>query len=154
MSRTPNAFILSAVLVLLLAELSQAEQMPPAAHMDIFTTSNQPIKRLNVFVLRHPEIALRVHTLDAIERFEDDLSQGLPADPQQAKRLALGRLQQLSTHNRTQLQHAATSIATALSYGIKKYPAIVFDGEFVVYGLSDPLRALEHYRRWRLPVAS
>ncbi len=154
MSRTPNAFILSALLALLLAEPSQADKLPPAARMDIFTSSDLPIKSLHGFVLRHPEIALRVHTLDAIERFEDDLSQGLPADPYRAKRLALGRLQQLSTHNRTQLQHATTSIATALSYGVKKYPAIVFDGEFVVYGLSDPLRALEHYRRWRQAEAS
>ena len=154
MSETSKAIFFSAVLVLLLGELSQAEQLPPATRMDIFTSSDLPIKRLHGFVLRHPEIALRVHTLDAIERFEDDLSQGLPADPYRAKRLALGRLQQLSTHNRTRLQHAATSIATALSYGVKKYPAIVFDGEFVVYGLSDPLRALEHYRRWRLAEAS
>ncbi len=95
-----------------------------------------------------------MHTLNAIETLEDELSRGLPADPDQAKRLALGRLQQLSTHNRSQLQHAATSIATALSYGVKKYPAIVFDGEFVVYGLSDPFRGLEHYRRWRLAEAS
>ncbi len=154
MSSTPNAFILSAVLVLLLAELSQADKLITAARMDIFTTSNLPIKRLNGFILRHPEIALHVYTLDAIETLEDDLSRDLPSDPQQAKRLALRRLQQLSRHNRSQLQHAATSIATALSYGVKKYPAIVFDGEFVVYGLSDPLRALEHYRRWRPAEAS
>ena len=149
MSETSKAIFFSAVLVLLLGELIQAEQLPPATRMDIFTSSDSPIKRLNGFVSRHPKIRLHVHTLDAIETLEDELSQGLPADPQQAKRLALGRLQQLSTHNRSQLQHAATAIATALSYGVTKYPAIVIDGEFVVYGLSDPLRALEHYRRWR-----
>ena len=154
MSETSKAIFFSAALVLLLGELGQAGQLPPAARMDIFTTRNQPIKRLHGFVLRHPEIALHVHTLDAIETLEDDLSRDLPADPQQAKRLALERLQQLSTHNRSQLQHAATSIATALSYGVEKYPAVVFDGEFVVYGLRDPLRALEHYRRWRLAEAS
>ena len=56
MSETSKAIFFSAVLVLLLGELSQAEQLPPATRMDIFTSSDLPIKRLNGFVLRHPKI--------------------------------------------------------------------------------------------------
>ena len=156
MSKTSNAIFLSVVLALLLgvAQLSQADDGALATRMDVFITANQPIKRLDVFVLRHPDIALRVHTLDAIESLEDNLSRGLPADPHLAKRLALVRLKQLSKDTRAQLQHSATAIATALHYGVEQYPAIVFDAEFVVYGLTDPFRALEHYQRWRLAEAS
>ena len=154
MSKPSNAIFLGTMLAPLLGELSHAENLTSVASMDVFITANQPIDRLDAFVLRHTDIALRVHTLDAIETLEDELSQGLPADRHQAKRLALARLKQLSKDNRAQLQHSATAIATALHYGVEKYPAIVFDTEFVVYGLTDPFRALEHYQRWRLAEAS
>ena len=156
MSKPSNPILLGAVLALLLgvAQPSQADKGASATRMEFFITADQPIERLDAFVLRYPDIELRVHTLDAIENLEDELSTGLPADPRSAKRLALARLTHLSKDTRAQLQHAATSIATALHYGIEQYPAIVFDAEFVVYGLTDPFRALEHYRRWRLAEAS
>lgn len=153
MNQPSNAFFLSVVLALWLAELSQADDPASTTRMDIFITSYQPIKRLDAFVANHPDISIRVHTLDAIENLENALSQGLPADPHQAKRMALARLKQLSQGTRARLQHSATSIATALHYGIEQYPAIVFDADFVVYGLTDPFRALQHYRRWRLAEA-
>ncbi len=156
MSKPSNRFLLSAELALLLgvAQLSQADNPALATRMDVFITADQPTKRLDAFVLRQPEIALRVHTLDAIENLEDELSRELPPDPREAKRLVLARLQQLSKGTRAQLEHSATAIATALLYGVEQYPSIVFDAEFVVYGLIDPFRALEHYRRWRLAEGS
>ena len=154
MKRRSISIPLCIVLALLLGELSQADNPEFAARMDVFITADQPITRLEPFVAKHPEIALRIHTLDAIENLENELSKGLPGDPSEAKRLALTRLKQLSKDKRAQLEHAATSIATALRYGVMKYPAIVFDNDFVVYGLSDPFRALEHYRRWRLAETS
>ena len=154
MKKPSNAISLCVVLALLLGELSQAENPASATRMDVFITADQAMKRLDAFVAKHPDIALRVHILDAIENLEDDLSRGLPGDPHQAKRLALARLKQLGQGTRAQLEHSATSIATALHHGVEKYPAIVLDAEFVVYGLTDPFRALELYRRWRLGEAS
>ncbi len=154
MSKTPSAIFLSAVLVVLLGQLSQADSAVPVTRIDVFVTAEQSVKRLDTFVAKHPDITLHVHTLDAIENLEDELSKGLPADPREAKRLALDRLKQLSKDTRYQLEHAATAIATALHYGVVKYPAIVFDAEFVVYGVTDPVLALRHYHRWRLVEAS
>ncbi len=154
MSKTSSAILPGAVLVLLLGQLSQADNPLPVRRMDVFVTAEQSVKRLDTFVARHPDITLYVHTLDAIEKLEDELSKGLPADPREAKRLALIRLKQLSKDTRHQLEHAATSIATALHYGIVKYPAIVFDAEFVAYGVTDPVLALRLYHGWRLAEAS
>ena len=81
-------------------------------------------------------------------------SQGLSADPDKAKRLVLRKLQQLSKATRSQLEHSAKSLAKAVQYGIEKYPAIVFDGELVVYGLTDLSAALMHYRHWQAGEAS
>ena len=51
--------------------------------------------------------------------------------------------------SQNQLEHSATSLSKALHYGVEKYPAIVFDGELVVYGLTDLTLALTQYRRWQ-----
>ena len=36
-----------------------------------------------------------------------------------------------------------------MQYGVDRYPAIVFNGEAVVYGLTDLSNALDHYRTWQ-----
>ena len=118
--------------------------------MDIFTTTDQPTLTIDRFAAEHPNVAIQVHTLDAIERYEDELSKALPSDPDAAKQLVLKRMQRLSKGSRDQLQHSATALATALNVGVEKFPAIVFDAEFVVYGLTDPFRALSYYRDWPL----
>lgn len=135
----------------ILSPAVQAEErmktMP--ANVEIFTTIDQPIGAIDTLVAEHPDIEIHLHMLDAITAVEQALSEDLPADPDQAKHLALRRLQQMSKGTRSQLQHAATSLATAVQYGLEKYPAMVFDGEWVVYGLTDVSIALMHYRRWR-----
>ena len=154
MKKPFSAISLFVVLALLLAEPSHAAKPGPITRIDVFITADPAIKHFDAFVAGHPEITLRVHTLDAIENLKDELSTGLPRDPREAKRVALSRLKQLSKNNRAELEHAATSIATALSYGVIQYPAIVFNSQFVVYGLSDPLPALEHFQCWHLAKAS
>ena len=143
----------STVLTLLfvLSHAAQAENqivMTPTS-IDIFTTTDQPISAINRFVEEHLSIGIQVHKLDAIKGLEYTLSQGLSADPDKAKRLVLERLQQLNKGTRSQLEHSATALAKAVQYGVEKYPAMVFDGELVVYGLTDLSVAVMHDRLWR-----
>jgi integrating conjugative element protein (TIGR03757 family) len=44
---------------------------------------------------------------------------------------------------------AATALAKAMQVGVDRYPAVVFDGEAVVYGVTDLTFALEQYRAWQ-----
>jgi integrating conjugative element protein (TIGR03757 family) len=46
------------------------------------------------------------------------------------------------------MQRAAMGLAKAVQYGVDRYPAIVFDGQVVVYGITDLEAALQHYRAW------
>ena len=154
MNRPSNTISACVVLALLFGELSQADEPAPATRMDVFVTANETGEQLDAFVMKHPEISVRVHTLDAIENLEDELSKGLPGDPRAAKRLALSRLKRLAKDKRAELEHAGTSIAIALHHGVMKYPAIVFENEFVVYGIHDPYRALEYFHHWRLAEGS
>lgn len=138
-------------LLLVLSHVTQAEKLMAITptSIEIFTTIDQPISAIDTFVAKHPETEVRIHKLDAIKQLEGKLSQGLSADPDKAKRLVLRKLQQLGKGTRSQLEHSARSLAKAVQYGIEKYPAIVFDGELVVYGLSDLSAALTHYRHWQ-----
>ncbi len=37
-----------------------------------------------------------------------------------------------------------------MAYRLNRYPAIIFDEQLVIYGLTDLSQALEKYRQWRL----
>ena len=153
MTRNAAAIHVSTVFTVLfvLNQLTWAEKqmvMTPTS-IEIFTTTDQPISAIDRFVEKHTEIAIQIHKLDAIKGLEDTLSQGLSADPDKSKRLVFERLQQLNKATRSQLEHSATALAKAVQYGLEKYPAMVFDGELVVYGLTDLSVALMHYRHWR-----
>ncbi|MES9938149.1 MAG: TIGR03757 family integrating conjugative element protein, partial [Sedimenticola sp.] len=95
------------------------------------------------------EKEFHVYELDGIRRTEAKLSEGLPADPVQSKRVVLQRFQQLREEDRAQMQSAAMGLAKAMQYGVDRYPAIVFDGQAVVYGVTDVQSALAHYWVWR-----
>lgn len=153
MTRNAAAIHTGTVFTLLcvLGQAAWAEEqmvMTPTS-IEIFNTSDQPINAIDRFVEKHMHVAIQLHELDAIKRLQDTLSQGLSADPDKAKRLVLERLQQLNKGTRSQLEHSATALAKAAQYGVEKYPAMVFDEQLVVYGVTDLSVALMHYRLWR-----
>jgi len=117
----------------------------------VFTTTESPVTSEAVLdtKLGYREIEFHVYALDGIQRIETKLSQGLTADPEQSKRVVLQRFQQLHDDDRAQLQRAAMGLAKAMQYGVDRYPAIVFDGEVVIYGIADIREALHRYKQWR-----
>ena len=98
----------------------------------------------------HQRINLQFYELNGIQSVETELSKDLLESPEQSKRLALQRIQDLDSKTRVRLQQAATGLARAMSYGIDRYPAIVFDGQAVVYGVVNLRTALAHYQAWRI----
>jgi integrating conjugative element protein (TIGR03757 family) len=46
-------------------------------------------------------------------------------------------------------KNAAFGLAKAAQYGVDRYPAIVFDGRAVVYGVTDLVDAVERYETWQ-----
>ena len=155
MDRQTAALQLGVVIATLFALIplaqSQAATRVTPTQIEVFVTSGQAINAIDSFRDHHPKIIVEIHKLDAIKQLEDLLSKGLPSDPAKAKDWALKRLQTLS---QTELEQSARSLAKAVQYGLEKYPAIVFDGEFVVYGLTDLGLGLMHYRHWHARAAS
>jgi integrating conjugative element protein (TIGR03757 family) len=89
-----------------------------------------------------------VFVIDRINRLQQELSDDLPADSESAKKLVLKRYQRMDMQLSTELENAAKGLVQARQYGIDRYPAIVFDGQAVVYGLTDINAATRLYQRW------
>ena len=95
-----------------------------------------------------------VYLIDRIHNLQEELSIDLPADPESAKALALQRFQWMDTQLSRELENTAKGLVQAMQYGIDRYPAIVFDGQAVVYGLTDIYAATELYQRWQAESAA
>ena len=92
---------------------------------------------------------LQVFELDGIQLAESELSKNLTTDPAQSKEILLQRIQDMDEHTRKRMQRSAIGLARAMQYGIDRYPAIVFDGQIVIYGVNDINEALMQYQSWQ-----
>ncbi len=92
---------------------------------------------------------ITVYYIDRIDRLQKELSKDLPADPVTAKQTALHRFQRMDNKLSHELENAANGLVQAMQYGIDRYPAIVFDGNAVVYGITDIRAATQRYRQWQ-----
>lgn len=148
-----SALPVSIVLVLLVSSVGQAGP-PTGPHpqlIEVFTTSDLPVMADASLgrQLAYRKTKLRVYELDHIQRLETDLSKQLLPDPERARHIVVQRIQRWDKKQRTQIQNAALGLVKAVQYRVDRYPAIILDGEIVIYGVSDLRGALNRYQRWR-----
>lgn len=115
--------------------------------IEVFTLSGHPIEANTAAI--SPQMDLQQYELDRIRLIETRLSRELPADPKQAEAIVQDRFQHLDRATSNSLRQSAVGLAKAMQYGIGRIPAIVFDGQAVVYGLTDVQIALQYYRAWK-----
>lgn len=99
---------------------------------------------------QHPVRAIphaRMIELDASTRIEATLSQGLPANPQEAAAAVRERL--LSRTTTEQLAAAYQGLTDAWHVGITTIPAVVVDQRYVVYGDADAAHAVARIQAYR-----
>ena len=111
--------------------------------VEAFTASDIPI------IPDHQVDRVQVYEIDGIKRFETQLSRGLPSDADAARRQAIERVTHVDEGRMQRVQRASVGLSKAMQYGIYRYPAVVFDGEAVVYGVTDLAEALHRYRQWQ-----
>jgi len=131
--------------MLIVASAASAGASP--TRIEIFTTDRYPI---DVPADMTDRTAVSVYRLDALRNLEDRLSEGLPSDPAAAQAMAIRRIQRIRA-DKDALAAAARAqagLALAAKYPIEKLPAIVFDGQAVIYGMTDMHAALDRYRKW------
>jgi integrating conjugative element protein (TIGR03757 family) len=93
---------------------------------------------------------VRVILLDDVDRLQEKLSQGLPADPQQAMAIVRQRMQSPDGQRlQKDLALAQQGTADAWALGISKIPAVVVDRQFVIYGEPSVPVAVQQIARYR-----
>ena len=146
-----TARVLAPLIMAALSGVTEADANSPPTRVEVFITADQAVGGASAidFKQQVPEIDLQVYRLDGIRQMELTLSGNLPNDAEEAKRIVLQRIQQMDRQSTAQMQQAAVGLAKVIQYGINRYPVIVFNGEAVVYGVTDPGEALRRYRHWR-----
>lgn len=113
--------------------------------VEVFTTAGLDPSDLPSFSTA-AGVEIRVYRIDAIRQLEADLSRNLPVDARAAEREVLRRLRFLDAARKNDIQTSAEALLRAQELGIDRYPAIVVDGKFVAYGITDLESALAAYR--------
>ncbi|ADF60014.1 TPA: TIGR03757 family integrating conjugative element protein [Klebsiella pneumoniae] len=109
----------------------------------IYTDSTHP-------VTGNPGPEVTVVLLDAPDRLQAQLFGPLPADPAQAEQQARTVIGSPDFQRRQQdLAGAYAGLTRAWSLGLEKYPAVVFDDKWVVYGTSDVDVATQKLNVWK-----
>ncbi len=137
-------------LSLMIGELGwAAPQGGGPVRVEVFAGHDRPMQAGRGADSPSVSIDLEVYALDGIERFEAILSEQLPTDPNAARQAAMARIPPRDSAEVKQVERTAVGLVRAAEYGIDRYPAIVFDGHAVVYGVTDLREALRHYRVWQ-----
>ena len=106
------------------------------AHIEVFTLSSLPITRAGTS---------EIHIVDALQALKKELGRALPPTSDQAQRIVLGRMQQGGKTLNERTRRAAIALTRAAQLGIDRVPAIVFDHQWVVYGILDLQEASQIY---------
>ncbi len=85
--------------------------------------------------------------LDAISAIEKQLAKDLPINEQEALAIVENRISDIGQERlNARITAAYQAIIIALRYGVDRYPAIIFDNRFLVYGVADLETAIKHYQ--------
>ena len=119
-----------------------ATRSAPIAAADVLAISNAAYPLTN-------SASARVILLDAAELLEQQLSEGLPVDPRQAAAIMQQRMRSASEQLGRDLAKAHQDVADVWSLGVMKFPAVVVDRQYVVYGQPDVAAAVASIERYR-----
>jgi len=91
----------------------------------------------------------QLFNLDAVERIEQRLGKDLPVDEDKALALMKRRIAAVGQNQLNQkLREAYQGLILAMQYGLDRYPAVIFDQQAIVYGVTDLHVATKQYRQW------
>ncbi len=117
-----------------------------APSVEIFTDRAHPLTNTEALP------GATVYRIDRLVILQERLSRVLPADEQAAVRIAKQRAADI---DREAMTRTAEGLVIAhLKYRLDRYPAIVFAGQSVIYGVTDLALAKRIYDESRSPALS
>lgn len=114
--------------------------------VEVITSADRPVQ--NQSRVTADGFIVTVHHTDGIRHFTERLSEGLPSDPAQAEPIAQQRLAQ-HQHEIKAMVHSLNRIVELEAQGIDRYPVIVINQQYVIYGVTDLAMAVGHWQSWQ-----
>ncbi|BFM18945.1 hypothetical protein R50073_51280 (plasmid) [Maricurvus nonylphenolicus] len=140
--------IFTVTISLACASVQAASSLWPESVL-VVTSDKYPVATPNTFKSYIPKITLL--NLDSVSHIESRLSKGLPVNEDLATAEFHRRVESIGRSRiESELRSAYQAVGTAMAHDLDRYPAIIFDEELVVYGLTDLSQALDKYRQWHL----
>jgi len=97
----------------------------------------------NSYAVEQSAYQFESYNLDDLSNLENEITKELPADREEAQRIANKRMELINESNSIQI---FKGVARLIQWDIKKLPAFVFgDGEYVIYGVSDADIAIKRF---------
>jgi integrating conjugative element protein (TIGR03757 family) len=126
---------------------SAALQAGEPPKLEVFTAAEFPVSGQEDRRLQRATVT--TYVVDGLDQFESMLSQNLPVAADAARAEALRRIGALDEARMAPARSAAVGLARAIQLGVDRYPAIVFDGHAVVYGVTDLGAAIDRFEAWQ-----
>lgn len=134
-------FVLSIPLYLGIQSPVRAE----ALSVEAFTDNS----RFPVVWRMKPDVKVAIYDLATPKHIGQMLSVGLPANPEAARILAEQSIKANRNSLTSELKSAYQGHTKAMDYGLTHYPALVFNGKAVIYGISDVEEGIKRYQTWQ-----
>ena len=134
--------VLSVILVFC-ASLAFASALPK--NIKIF--SARGMSQIEFDEVRFAESDVEVYDISLLKSVEFALSNNLSDNPEVARKQANERIDSNFEWLKTSLKSATNAYVLVEKFGINKFPAVVINDKFVIYGTTDPTEIL---RIWLL----
>lgn len=118
----------------------------------VITSTKKPVLDAHnvTSLLRRQGKSVTFHNLDDVDALEAQWSVGLPDNEAKARKDFEERLSVVGVETfEAQFKKAYEGLLLALRHQIDRYPAIIFDDHYVVYGVAELGQALNVYQRYR-----
>jgi integrating conjugative element protein (TIGR03757 family) len=95
------------------------------------------------------DVKVAIYDLATPKHIGQMLSVGLPANPEAARILAKQSIEANRNSLTSELKSAYQGHTKAMDYGLTHYPALVFNGKAVIYGINDVEEGIKRYQSWQ-----
>lgn len=93
---------------------------------------------------------IKILNLDAVSDLEKRLAKDLPVNEAKAREVLDQRFKLIGKNQlQKDFSNAYQALVLSAKYGIDRYPAVIFDYQTIVYGVTDILAATMFYLEWQ-----
>ena len=119
--------------------------------IEIFTNDSATLQHYRSFQYRHKPYRLTIYSLNGAEQWKQKFSENLSTDEAIALEQVNRKIQAMG--GQAALQKTLTKVYSplirAMKIGLQEFPAVVINGQYVIYGTDNIKEAVNRVKVWR-----